>query len=197
MLMWILRIPVGAYDNIFALIPDHNMGFTLLTAADPTGTAGSTVRNDLPNLLAKTLVEAAHAAAKSQAETTFAGTYIDQTTNSSLTIAAANELPGLRLTAWVNNGSDILSGIFAQRDMRILPNHLYDGTPGKVGFTSKGSVPLPSRPFYGACYSWIDVDNFMLAGVPMGQLVFDLDADGRAFAVVSLALRTRMERVAE
>lgn len=147
------------------------MGFTLFTAADPSGLAGPAVRNALPNLLGDTLVNAANAVAKRQAEDDFAGTYTNSTTNSSITVAPADEIPGLRLTVWINNGSDIYNDLFqslsAGLDIRLLPNHLYDEEPGKVGFTSNYGVPMPARPFFGPCYSWIDVDQFLFAGVPM------------------------------
>ena len=135
--------------------------------------------------------------ARSQAESNFARTYTNLATNSSLTIAAADNLPGLRITGWINNGSDIYTGTYGQLDLRILPNHLYDGHDGKVGFTTKTASPMPSRLFYGPCYSWINVDEMMFAGVPMGQSVFDVDAGLKAITVQSLGLSVEMEREAD
>lgn len=162
---------VGAYDTVIALIPTYDVGFTLFTAADPSGLAGPAVRNALPNLLGDTLVNTANAVAKRQSEDNFAGTYTNTATNSSITVAPANELPGLRLTGWINNGSDIYNDLFkslaADLDIRLLPNHLYDEHAGKVGFTSNYGAPMPARPFFGPCYSWINVDQYLFAGVPM------------------------------
>lgn len=150
------------------------MGFTLFTAADPTGLAGPTIRNALPNMLGDTLVNAANAVAREQAQRNFAGTYTNRSTNSSVTVAPADNRPGLQLAGWVNNGSDIYNDLFkslsADIDIRLLPNHLYDKDSGKVGFTSNYGAPVPSRPFFGACYGWVNVDQYLFAGVPMVSL---------------------------
>lgn len=129
----------------------------------------------------------------------FAGTYTDRATNSSVTFSApSDDLPGLRLTAWRTNITDVYAS-FMQRaadvDVRILPNHLYDGQEGKVGFTSKTAAPMPERPFYGACYGWINVELFMFGGVAAGQFVFDVDGEGRAVGVRNLGFRTSMVRL--
>lgn len=176
------------------------MGFTLFAAADPNGLAGATIRNSLPNLLAERLVNAANDIAKSQAVLNFAGTYVDKSSNSSVTFSAPSDnLPGARLTGWTINGTDIYDSFFvsplATVDVRILPNHLYDGRAGKVGFTSKTAAPMPSRLFYGACYGWVNVEQFIFAGVPAGQFVFDVGEDLRAVSVRNLAFGTSLNRV--
>lgn len=192
---------MGAYSTTLALIPAYDLGITLLTAFDPTGRAGATVRNTLPNHLVPALLAAAHDTARAQTVAAFAGTYTHRASNSSLTLSAPGAgLPGLRVTAWTLHGSDLynswLAPLAPNLDIRILPNQLYPSSSGRVGFSTKYSAPRPTHDlFYGPCYGWVDVDQFMFAGRAVGGWVFDVDGEtGRAVAVESAAFGVRMAR---
>lgn len=190
----------GSYSTLFALVPDHDVGFTILTALDPgspTGVALSgNVRSEVANLLAEPLVEAVDAVAKAQADVNFAGMYTDSASNSSITLEM-DEDSALRLTSWVYNGTDLLidivSTLLPDVNWRLLPNDLYT-EEGRVGFTSFYQAPAPDALFYGPCLDWVAVDPASFGSVPLGQFVFNVDAEGRATGVESKGLRLRMER---
>lgn len=192
----------GSYSTLLALVPDYDIGFTVLTALDPGSPAGviasGTVRSEVANLLAKPLVEAVDAVAKAQADASFAGTYTDSASNSSITLETDAD-SALRLTSWVYSGTDLLTDIvntlLPNVDWRLLPNDLYTEEGGRVGFTSFYQAPIPDALFYGPCFDWTAVDPASFGSVPLGQFVFDVDAEGRATGVESKGLRIRMERV--
>ena len=186
----------GVYHSLFALVPDYQIGFTVFTAADAQD-LGSAVRDELPEMLAKPVIQAVDAVAKEQARANFVGTYRSRTSNSSITFTT-DESSALRLTAWVNNGTDLYGTLVAPADIdfRILPNGLYGDGEGarRVGFTSLYVPPLPRKGWFGACANWASVDQFNFGNVPLGQFVFEVDASGRATGVESKALRVSMER---
>jgi hypothetical protein len=130
---------VGAYHSTFAIIPEYNIGFNILTAVNPNGTAQ--VKVDGVNVVTSALLPAVAQVAKQQAARNFATRYVTRDgTNSSLTLVA-DDLPGLQLYSWIVDGTDILQKLFTKPngssagDIRLLPNDLYHESSGKVGFT--------------------------------------------------------------
>lgn len=110
-----------------------------------------------------------------------------------------DDQPALKLTSYIANGVDLMSTVFAtfgkNIDFRLVPNHLYGGR--RVGFTGLYQVPTapaPENEFYWPCQSWLDVDDFTYASVPLGQMVFDLDEEGKAKGVRLTALSETLER---
>lgn len=184
----------AVYHTLIALIPDYQVGFTVLTAADSEA-QGSDVRNALPEKLAKTVIEAVDAVAKEQARENFEGTYCSRADNSSVTFTITEGGSALHLTGWVNNGTDLYGTAFGagEVDFRILPNGLY-GDVSRMGFTGLYSPPKQSGGWFGACANWASVDQIEYGNVPLGQFVFEVDVAGKAVGVVSEGMRVRMER---
>lgn len=77
-------------------------------------------------------------------------------------------------------------------DIRLLPNHLCSENDSKPCVTSKYAAPIPSRLFYGYCHGWVDVGQFMFAGVLLGRFVVDVE-DEKAAVVQSLSLWLKTE----
>ena len=99
---------LGAYASYLVLDPQHNMGYSILIAGS-TPSRLSTLAV-LADFLAANWIPAFEQAARSQAESNFAGTYVHDapTVNSSLTITTQNDRPGLGVSNWTRNGLDML-----------------------------------------------------------------------------------------
>lgn len=82
-------------------LPDYDVDFTILTA-DLSSTANVQIISDI---LATIFVPALEMAAKQEAEQIYAGTYT--ATTSSLTVVT-DRTPGLSITNWTENGTDVL-----------------------------------------------------------------------------------------
>ncbi|KAH7348865.1 beta-lactamase/transpeptidase-like protein [Rhexocercosporidium sp. MPI-PUGE-AT-0058] len=92
---------LGVYGGYMILVPDYDVGFTLLQAGAGLNTdvmAGFVVDVFLPAL---------EKAARLQAMTVFTGEYEVETegVNSTFTLSSSEGQPGLILTNWINNGS--------------------------------------------------------------------------------------------
>jgi hypothetical protein len=199
---------VGVYHSTFAIIPDYNVGFSIMTAVDPH--TGYQVKIDGTDIMASTLLPAVAEVAKQQATRNFATRYVTRDgTNSSLSLTTDN-LPGLKLESWIVNGTDMLLTLFAnsdgskQGDVRLLPNELHHESSGKVGFTGTflsfinpaGHVANGDlSDFYGViCQDYAAQSRVLYGGVDITQLVFDVDAQGKAVSFRHLALRKTFYR---
>lgn len=192
----------GVYSTVFALIPQYDVGITILTATNPGTAAGSTVRTDFPNTLLPIILPVLDDIARSQAIANYAGTYVDSRTNSSLTISSDPPNSGLVVTQWINNGVNALKLLeYTTPDivLRLQPNQIDYGS-GKMGFTSYYASAVPpsedsnaSGSFF-SCVGWFDVDEFTYGNIPIGQMVFSLDADGKADEVELRAFRRTLQK---
>ncbi|USW56087.1 Putative beta-lactamase/transpeptidase [Septoria linicola] len=183
----------GAYTSIFTLIPEYNVGFTVLTASSR---AYGKVRDELPNIIVNAMLPGLDNISRQQAHRNFAGHYtLSDNSNTSIAVTT-DSLPGLRLTEYISNGVDLIEAVLGKDgDFRPIPNHLYNGN--KVGFTGVYQAPqkqLPDGTWYWPCQTWLDIDDFTYGNVPLGQLVFEVDESGRAGSVELKALRQKLER---
>ncbi|KAK4494089.1 hypothetical protein PRZ48_014387 [Zasmidium cellare] len=196
---------VATYHSEIILIPQFGLGISLLTAT-ATQNGSIAVRQVLSNLLTSTVLPAVAKATKSQAHDTFAGHYTALPhLNSSLTIAT-DDLPGLKITSWISNGTDFKATFvekYLGEDIRLMPNLLYDKTGDRVGFTATFSVPKvdadpvadgdPST-WYWKCPSWIAAGAIRWGDVGVEQFVFERGGEGVVEGVVSKGLRVRMKK---
>lgn len=187
----------GVYTSVFAIIPDYNVGFSILTASN---NATGNLMGSFPNTLAPVLLEAAEKIGREQANRNFAGHYYSAASNTSVTIET-DYLPGLKLTQYISNGTDLIGtvfGLFGEGvDFRLVPNQLYSGK-GQVGFTGVYAPPQPppaNGTFYFPCQTWLDIDDFTYGSVPLGNFVFSVDEDGSASSVQLKALKEILQRV--
>jgi hypothetical protein len=188
----------GIYHSFFGLIPDYDIGFTVLTAATPTSDNGD-VRAEVPVIVWDAVLPVVDQIARDQAEKSFAGTYTSDQTNSSLTLTTGGSQTGLKVTQLISNGVDLFSYssiLTPNLVWRLMPNQLNYGD-GKIGFTSfqTSAVPSTSRETtIFTCPGWIDVDELVYGNIPMGQIVFVVDGNGKAQTVDLRGLRTTLKR---
>lgn len=98
---------IGLYSTEMGLIPDYNIGFTILAAGPLSGVVNA-IGSDL---ISSTFLTAVKAAAREQAEQMYAGLYEDEATNSSLTLSVVNAVdggPSLHIDAWTWRGDDVI-----------------------------------------------------------------------------------------
>lgn len=183
----------GLYASVLFLIPSYNFGFSILTASE-----SGDLSEVLPNVLVDKLLPALEDIAKQQAGRNFAGHYYSGKSNSSITVTT-DDWPALKVTQYIANGIDLLDSVFAifgdDIDFRLVPSHLYKGK--QVGFTGVYQPPALSAPadeWYWPCVTWLDIDDFTYANVPLGHIVFEVDDSGRACNLQAKALRETLER---
>lgn len=84
----------------------------------------------------------------------------------------------------------------------MVPNQLYPVARGEVGFTGvyQGQIVEDEgkkgegEEWYGPCQTWLDIDDFTYGNVPLGQMVFEVGADGSAVGVELKALGQKLKR---
>jgi hypothetical protein len=195
--IFLIREKGGAYNNLIALVPTYNFGFTILTAS----TTSSKVWEDLTNVMAAKILPALETVGKGQAVENFVGRYSSTALNSSLSITT-DELPGLKVAQWISNGTDLkaMLDLTLGSDFRLIPNELYKAASGRIGFTGVYQSPMTgekgnSTDFYWPCTSWTGVSALTYGNVGLEQFVFEVErGSGRARGVFSKGLRIVMGR---
>lgn len=192
----------GSYATLFALIPDLDVGFSILMASELDETSAATIVYLVSDVIAATMLPGLQEAASQQANETFAGYYVSEDGSSSLYIEVDDQ-PGLRVVNWTNNGTNFLnelSGVSGSDDsyvdFRIQPNQLYSGN--QVGFTGVWEThpkTVFSGPFDLNCITWGSVDPVTYGKVGLEQFVFETDPEtGKATTVVPNALRVTLKK---
>jgi hypothetical protein len=184
---------IGTYSSVLALDPDHGVGFTILGAG--ANTHESLAR--AADLISASLLPALEEAAKNQANARFAGTYALSTLNSSITITT-DDGPGLVVSSWVNNGTNMfpsymaLSGITdpTQLSIRLYPTSLT--SPGQVAFRAVIPPQLGAGigPFTSSCITWVTVDGSVYGNIGIDEFLFKVDRNGDAVSISPRVLRT-------
>lgn len=207
---WIYTVTggLGLYSSSLALLPDYEVGFTVLAA----GTGASTSVDILSKMLPAIFVPALEIAAREEAQIAYAGTYGlagVEGANSILTVVADDQKPGLGVTRWFNNGTDILQllGWLRATDgqtegnisVRLYPTGLQSKSDSikKVSWRAVYdllSAPSASGTDAGNCDSWCNVDGLTYGGVGIDEFVFELDRDGKATSVEPRALRSKFPK---
>ncbi|KAJ6131351.1 hypothetical protein N7523_001811 [Penicillium sp. IBT 18751x] len=184
---------IGTYSCVLALDPDHGAGFVVLGAGDNTHVSLALASD----LVSASLLPALEKAAKNQANTRFAGKYALNTGNSSI-IITTDDGPGLAVTSWVNNGTDMFPGYMtlngisdpSQFSIRLYPTGLE--SPGQLSFRAVIPPDLGTGigPFTSSCITWVTVDSLVYGNVGLDEFVFKLDENGNAVSVSPRVLRT-------
>jgi hypothetical protein len=192
---------LAMYGPLFILVPDLNFGVSFLgiNAAEPALT--DPIKYALSDLALAHFLPVVEDIAREQAAIKFAGTYRGDA-NSSIVIETDNQ-PGMRITQWVSNGTDILSllgggGPGVRTDARLWPNELYGEQDCQVGFTANFAT-LPRTAIVmpvNTCFTWGDLDDPTYGNIGFGYVVFGLDASsGEATSIRLQALRATWKRV--
>lgn len=191
----------GMYSSFIGLSPDHDAGFTVLTA----GTTAHQSTAIISEIVSDVLLPALDAAARNQALNRFGGTYELATdgSNSSITITA-DDGPGLKIERWISNSVDMyetLMGLQKVTDrsaisIRLQPTGL--GTSTRIGFSAvvnaQPAPPYPG-PVAGACISWLTLDSFRYGNVALSEFEFEVNDNGDATSVSPRALRITLPRL--
>jgi CubicO group peptidase (beta-lactamase class C family) len=191
----------GSYSSFFVLIPDYNVGFTVLTAL--SGAKRNPLAGAIGDLLSNTILPALEAQAAAEAEHNFAGTYSVPGHNSSLTLSVnktEGAVPGLILESIINNGSDIreVQPTWFGPGARLLLSIPEVG--GRVAFriATPGDIPIidKSRKLFSGFGSgdFVLSDSLAYGGISISLFEFEVDEDGKAKTASHAMLRTTFER---
>ncbi|PVH78851.1 beta-lactamase/transpeptidase-like protein [Cadophora sp. DSE1049] len=189
------------YDTLLVLVPSLDIGFNVLTAGVNTPT--NVIM--LSNLLSDTLIPAAEAAAREEATTTYAGTYASSNTslNSSITLAIDDSKPGIGVTSWISNGTNMLtpSSFVSGSSVRLYPTGLSRTVEGstdvEVGFRAvfeNLASDGVGGTFTTSCQSWGQVDAVYWGTVGSDEFVVRVGSDSKAKGVSPRALRVELVR---
>lgn len=211
---------LGSYSSLFALIPDLDIGFTVLTA----GTAAHPLVILLSDILTETWIPSLFEQARLEASAVYAGAYTDSATNSSVIITAPDaddEDPGLLLTQLIYNGTDFLKQLGnvvlqlpqgVNLTVRLYPSGLKDirAMQGAVGSEVEGWRATPDvqgadieqaqtlGAFQLACWAWNGIAGSGYAGISFDDLRFRVqtssDGSRKAVGFEAAALRVNMTR---
>ncbi|KAE8154086.1 beta-lactamase/transpeptidase-like protein [Aspergillus avenaceus] len=195
----------GYYGGILAVIPDYDVGFSVLDASSlDTRSASATIAMDL---IINAILPALMQQAAIEAQKNYAGTYRSAETNSSITLAVSPPSrpgPGLAVSSWISNGTDLtpaLSSVLDSKNARFVPTVLPQGSTGKAAFRTyvppqevdTGSLQMLTSQLY-ALNSFLLVDGVRYGGKDLKMFVFDIE-DGRAGSVALEAFRSTLKRV--
>ena len=122
------------YTSIVIMIPEYAIGITILVAGN------GDALDDIREIVVAEMVRFAESAAMAELRAHYVGTYEDERSNSSITLAQSDEF-GLTVTRWISNGVDTLLsfGEAYQRFgkgtwlMHVLPTLLYTDEVAKEG----------------------------------------------------------------
>ena len=171
------------YSSIVIMIPEYAIGITILVAGN--GKALEGIREVVVNEMVRFAEEAAMAELRAR----YVGTYEDEGSNSSITLAQSDEY-GLTVTRWISNGVDTLLGFGEVYErfgggpwlMHVLPTLLYTDEKAQEGEKwrlipqnldskqEKTRTPGGSSVWDNFCVS--DWDIIAYAGKPMTEIVF-------------------------
>lgn len=129
---------LGAYASYLVLIPDYDVGFTVLAAGF------STNADVLVGLAVDAYFESLEEAARTQAAPKFTGQYTVKggQVNSSFTLTSEAGSPGLELVNWISNGT-VFPGVFPV--FIALAGGNFDLAMGDLVLLESGAVLLDPK----------------------------------------------------
>lgn len=201
----------AGYATIFALSPDHDLGFSILLA----GETAIADRLTLQAIVAEAWITAAENAAWVNAAEKFPGTFGNGTTNLTLTVDA--DRPGIGLQSFYTEGMDVRGYILSftaeipagNLSVRLYPMGLVEeglGEKGSRELHSFRAIPsvVPPGPrgivqggmgmFDDGCAGWEAVDFNILGVNGVDGFVFEV-VDGRLEGVRHPALGLDLKRI--
>ncbi|KAK4943422.1 hypothetical protein LTR10_016913 [Elasticomyces elasticus] len=188
---------IGQYSTYFGLVPDYNIGITVLAAGDNPNRQVVPVRGTLVDIFYK----AAEAAAKEQAQVAFTGTFRSTDRNSSITLAVDGG-PGVSIKQWISNSTDFLANewLASYDDFRLYPTNLKTQADGMTYYKyhleslSSNGEPITGDPWSELNDYWVSVDELIYNNLATDAFVIGFDQNGIVQSVSSQALRTTMLR---
>ncbi|KAI9700055.1 MAG: hypothetical protein M1836_002589 [Candelina mexicana] len=205
---------LGFYNSMFVLIPDYDVGFSVLVGGQQPGS----VSGVLLDMIAQTLLPALESAARSEANTAYSGRYVSPvpSLNSSLTLSTDSGKAGLIVSNWISNGTDIINALNTvivtpagpvkrgtrKLSVRLLPNIIKspqssNGTQ-ELGFRATfedTSAPDSRGIFSRNCQTWGSVDNPVFKGVALDDFTITVGSDGKAVSVFPRAFGAILQKL--
>ncbi|KAL2861171.1 serine hydrolase domain-containing protein [Aspergillus lucknowensis] len=196
----------GNYGSMTLFLPDFDAGINVITASSKTTRSAQTlflIQQVVDVILPALTNQAARELARN-----YAGTYVATANNlnSSMTFVAAQRgPPGLVISSWISNGTDLapwLPYIINARSYGLRPTISPLGNEGQMVFRPATTPTEPVRPgnpsnlftnFYQAD-QFAQLGQATYAGQYLSEFVFDVEADGSVSAVTPAAWRVRLEK---
>jgi hypothetical protein len=194
---------IPGYEAYILLLPDYQIGATLLVSGKDTSVATSV----LLDTLVSNLVPSLDALTKDQAKREYAGSYsvgtgvnVSASSNASLELKVDSG-PGLKIAEWVNNGESILHTLAVQQgledegelDARLYP--IGDEDRWRLGLESKRKTRGIPSLISEACHNWFLVDHMRYARKPVDEFVFEFE-NGRVQSVCNTGIRSCLSKQA-
>jgi hypothetical protein len=186
------------YSSQFVLIPDLQIGFSILSAgANPT-----TNNVLLADLISDTLLPSIETAAIEEADLLYAGTYTspDKSLNSSITISTDVTKPGLGITSWISNGTDMINSPITVAEIRLYPTGLKNILEnGDVEMGFRASFPVRGLDAFKGSFdlasaTWVMVDNLYWGTVGNDEFVITVGVGGVAKSITPRIMRVALEK---
>ena len=191
------------YSSIIMILPEYNLGITILVASDPQGPGGDLFPR-IRNEVTLQIVRAAELVAQKSLRKRYAGRFASSTLNSSITLSH-NPSRGLHISNFISNGTDVLAtwqpliyertgGSDAWR-AQLIPTLLYKDQDKLAGEQWRMLI-VPEERMDEAWddFCITDEDDLMYDGEPLNEIVFWEGADGDVEGVEMTAFRVRLER---
>ena len=170
------------YFSLVVLLPEYNLGVTLLV-----GGGNQKVLGSLRDLLLPALVKTAEGATWEYIADAYAGKMvaIEQSLNSSLTLASSSK-DGLTITTFISNGTDILNFVIPQflvPDLarqgipwhaQLIPTMLFKNETSEKGEIWRMLIVESRTENSSAFDEWCvsDIDSVTYGGIPINEVVF-------------------------
>lgn len=192
------------YTAIFALSPDHGIGYSILIG----GATASSARFPLRDLVGETFIPAAESAAAENAFRNLAGTFVDEkNSGNNITLSVDRGHPGLGLKSFwldgknsrdsphyrlyptgLNSVSASLSSLYrTEGTMRIAHRMV---SPGSKPVAPRAAVEGGKGGLFDNSFIWMDIDT----KGPVDLFVFTL-VDGKVTTVEFPSTDAVMKRV--
>lgn len=202
---------VGTYHAELVLVPDYQIGFTVLAAG--VDSQASAIRTALVDTMISVFAPAVEEAAREEAAENYAGVYVDNTSNSSVTITTNSSRLGLGIEAFRSRGVTTLDLIAeAEGEAPGYIPRLFSNTLQTISKSKTCNGTYISRTGWRAVYSpvasttnttsaadgcgaWVAVNAPIYGQRTLDDFVFEMGEDGKAVAIDARTWRLKMTRV--
>lgn len=171
-----------SYHSVIALIPDYDLVMVaLVSGPEVSGATTYQVIGDASTALLPVIEQAG----KTKANTQYAGTYTDPSTNSSLTLSL-DDSPGFSVTKWQVRGVDIIGTALLGESpavpprVRIYPSNLSTSnqTTWRAMFDNSADEVAAEDALYPwdqfSCSSWSTLDRLVYQFQAQDLFIFDM-----------------------
>ncbi|KAI5859265.1 beta-lactamase/transpeptidase-like protein [Durotheca rogersii] len=199
---------LSTYNNILCLVPDYDLVITILSG-------GSQSSADLVDLaltkVVQGLLPAIEEAGKTEASSRFGGTYVDSSTNSTITLSV-DDAPGFAVSNWVVRDVDIVQnyGRFSspssspqdrEVSVRLYPTNLSSGyqTAWRAFFDVGSPEQMAEKDMNSfwpdaSCHTWGSMDRLTYGFRSVDEFIFSVSGRGSAQSVDLRAFRVHLQK---